>query len=305
MKVLDPILWSNHNYSTPLQPNHRRHTFTTAAAVCLGCGLSLNSGVKQASYIRLIWVTCTIEMFVKTPGRGNCPGETAPHLPQALLAPVSGCCARWLPLLVRWSREHGMTALMGSALLQPCRPSVKMLRCCDGAAGANGRNMGVGCCTGAGCIVGSAAGGCCCGAGVGCTCQVSSQTRKDELGYCGACNREGSTTLGLAPSWGSMLRTLCGELDRARATAGVTSCRMGSARWPEKSFQGSCSSCCSGGGGALAGGAVAGVCAAPARQAGGAFRGVAAGPVVGRLSSSESGGSGGGALRPENPKALK
>ena len=42
MKVLDPILWSNHNYSTPLQPTHRRHTFTTAAAVCLGCGLSLN-----------------------------------------------------------------------------------------------------------------------------------------------------------------------------------------------------------------------------------------------------------------------
>ena len=38
-----------------------------------------------------------------------------------------------------------------------------------------------------------------------------------------------------------------------------------------------------------------GVCAAPARQAGGAFRGAAAGPVVGRLSSSESGGSGGGA----------
>ena len=65
MKVLDPILWSNHNYSTPLQPNHRRHTFTTAAAVCLGCGLSLNSGVKHASYIRLIWVTCTIEMFVR------------------------------------------------------------------------------------------------------------------------------------------------------------------------------------------------------------------------------------------------
>ena len=75
-----------------------------------------------------------------------------------------------------WSREHGMMALMGSVLLQPCRPSVKMLCCCDGAAGANGRSMGVGCCTGAGCIVGSAAGGCCCGAGAGCTCQLSSQT---------------------------------------------------------------------------------------------------------------------------------
>ena len=43
--------------------------------------------------------------------------------------------------------------------------------------------------------------------------------------------------------------------------------------------------------------AVAGVCAVLAKQAGGAFRGVAVGPVVGRLSSSESGGSGGGALR--------
>ena len=67
MKVLGP---SNHNYSTPLQPNHRRHTFTTAAAVCLGCGLSLNSGVKHASYIRLIWVTCTIEMFVSQGVKG-------------------------------------------------------------------------------------------------------------------------------------------------------------------------------------------------------------------------------------------
>ena len=78
---------------------------------------------------------------------------------------------------------------------------------------------------------------------------------------------------------------------------GVTSSTMGPARWFEKSFQGSCSSCCSGGGGALASEAVAGVCAALAKQAGGAFRGVAVGPVVGRLSSSESGGSGGGALR--------
>ena len=38
-----------------------------------------------------------------------------------------------------WSSEHGTVARMGSALLHPCRPSVKMLCCCDGAAGASGR----------------------------------------------------------------------------------------------------------------------------------------------------------------------
>ena len=64
MKVLDPILWSNHNYSTPLQPNHRRHTFTTAAAVCLGCGLSLNITCETCNLHWALRVTCTIEMFV-------------------------------------------------------------------------------------------------------------------------------------------------------------------------------------------------------------------------------------------------
>ena len=64
VKVLDPILWSNHNYSTPLQPNHRRHTFTTAAAVCLGCGLSLNITCETYNLHWALRVTCTIEMFV-------------------------------------------------------------------------------------------------------------------------------------------------------------------------------------------------------------------------------------------------
>ena len=64
LKVLDPILWSNHNYSTPLQPNHRRHTFTTAAAVCLGCGLSLNITCETCILHWALRVTCTIEMFV-------------------------------------------------------------------------------------------------------------------------------------------------------------------------------------------------------------------------------------------------
>ena len=49
-----------------------------------------------------------------------------------------------------WSREHGIKARMGSVLLHLCRPSVKMLRCCDGAAGANGRRTGAGCDNGAG-----------------------------------------------------------------------------------------------------------------------------------------------------------
>ena len=57
-----------------------------------------------------------------------------------------------------------------------------------------------------------------------------------------------------------MLCTLGGELDRAKATAGVTSSTMGFVRWREKSFQGSRSSCTSGGGGAFAGAAVTGVC---------------------------------------------
>ena len=64
LKVLDPILWYNHNYSTPLQPNHRRHTFTTAAAVCLGCGLSLNITCETCNLHWALRVTCTIEMFV-------------------------------------------------------------------------------------------------------------------------------------------------------------------------------------------------------------------------------------------------
>ena len=51
MKVLDPILWSTLHFSTPLRPNHRRHTFTTAATVCLGCGLSLN--VHSETYQRV------------------------------------------------------------------------------------------------------------------------------------------------------------------------------------------------------------------------------------------------------------
>ena len=57
-----------------------------------------------------------------------------------------------------WSREHGIVARMGSEL-HPCRPSVKMLYCCDGAAGANGRRIGAGCGDGAGCNGGKAAGG--------------------------------------------------------------------------------------------------------------------------------------------------
>ena len=51
VKVLDPILWSTLHFSTPLRPNHRRHTFTTAATVCLGCGLSLN--VHSETYQRI------------------------------------------------------------------------------------------------------------------------------------------------------------------------------------------------------------------------------------------------------------
>ena len=51
LKVLDPILWSTLHFSTPLRPNHRRHTFTTAATVCLGCGLSLN--VHSETYQRI------------------------------------------------------------------------------------------------------------------------------------------------------------------------------------------------------------------------------------------------------------
>ena len=107
-------------------------------------------------------------------------------------------------------------ARMAAAPLPPC---------CDGAAGANGRRMGAGCDNGAGCSGGNAAGGSCCGVGAGCACQVSSQTLWDVLGSCGACKMEGSTTLGRDPSWGSMLCTLGGELDRAKATAGVTSSR--------------------------------------------------------------------------------
>ena len=96
-----------------------------------------------------------------------------------------------------WSSEHGIIARVGSALLHPCRPSVKVLRCCDGAAGASGRRMGAGCEDGVGCSGGKAAGGNCCGVGEGWVCQVSSQTLYDVL-------LEGSTTLGRGPSWGSM-----------------------------------------------------------------------------------------------------
>ena len=49
-----------------------------------------------------------------------------------------------------WSSEHGTVVRMGSVLLQPCRLFVKMLCCCDGAAGASGRRMGAGCGNGAG-----------------------------------------------------------------------------------------------------------------------------------------------------------
>ena len=64
LKVLDPILWSTLHFSTPLRPNHRRHTFTTAATVCLGCGLSLNITCETYNLHWALGVTCTIEMFV-------------------------------------------------------------------------------------------------------------------------------------------------------------------------------------------------------------------------------------------------
>ena len=64
LKVLDPILWSTLHFSTPLRPNHRRHTFTTAATVCLGCGLSLNITCETYNLHWALRVTCTIEMFV-------------------------------------------------------------------------------------------------------------------------------------------------------------------------------------------------------------------------------------------------
>ena len=64
VKVLDPILWSTLHFSTPLRPNHRRHTFTTAATVCLGCGLSLNITCETYNLHWALGVTCTIEMFV-------------------------------------------------------------------------------------------------------------------------------------------------------------------------------------------------------------------------------------------------
>ena len=64
MKVLDPILWSTLHFSAPLRPNHRRHTFTTAATVCLGCGLSLNITCETYNLHWALRVTCTIEMFV-------------------------------------------------------------------------------------------------------------------------------------------------------------------------------------------------------------------------------------------------
>ena len=64
LKVLDPILWSTLHFSTPLRPNHRRPTFTTAATVCLGCGLSLNITCETYNLHWALRVTCTIEMFV-------------------------------------------------------------------------------------------------------------------------------------------------------------------------------------------------------------------------------------------------
>ena len=64
LKVLDPILWSTLHFSTPPRPNHRRHTFTTAATVCLGCGLSLNITCETYNIHWALRVTCTIEMFV-------------------------------------------------------------------------------------------------------------------------------------------------------------------------------------------------------------------------------------------------
>ena len=64
LKVLDPILWSTLHFSTPLRPNHRRHIFTTAATVCLGCGLSLNITCETYNLHWALRVTCTIEMFV-------------------------------------------------------------------------------------------------------------------------------------------------------------------------------------------------------------------------------------------------
>ena len=152
----------------------------------------------------------------RRPSRGNCRGETVQHPPRACPAQVSVCCARrppwpavcclYTPMPVvgwglgAWSREHGIVARMGSELLHPCRPSVKMLYCCDGAAGANGRRIGAGCGDGAGCSGGKAAGGNCCGAGDGWVRQVSSQTLYGALGCCGACKMEGSTTLGRGPS---------------------------------------------------------------------------------------------------------
>ena len=75
MKVLDPILWSTLHFSTPLRPNHRRHTFTTAATVCLGCGLSLNITCETYNLHWALGVTCTIEMFVR-----QAPDETGRFL---------------------------------------------------------------------------------------------------------------------------------------------------------------------------------------------------------------------------------
>ena len=103
---------------------------------------------------------------------------------------------------------------------------LKMACCCVGAEGANGRRIGEGWSCGVWDVGGSAVGGnnvWLPGCVVGSLGQVSSQGVHRVLGCCGVCSMLGSTNLGCGRNCGSIRCTLPGELERAMATAGVTS----------------------------------------------------------------------------------
>ena len=130
MKVLDPILWSSQLYSTPLQPNHRRHTFTTAAAVCLGCGLSLAQRCETYNLHWALRVTCTIEMFVKLKEKAVFQWKRAVPGPSAYWAPfLCYCAVDQENVVFQWKRAvPGPSALWGARTGQICFEFL-LLRC--------------------------------------------------------------------------------------------------------------------------------------------------------------------------------
>ena len=67
MKVLDQILRSTNLYLTPLRSNHRRHSFPLRLQSVGVWFEPWQRSVKHIFIIGLSDVTCTIEMFVRSP----------------------------------------------------------------------------------------------------------------------------------------------------------------------------------------------------------------------------------------------